>query len=212
MNEFELNITEMGKEILYARRRAGLSLVELARRVGTTKTTIFDVESGTKQNGGSVALVAKIANELGLSLDALCGISAKPAEKTVQGSKDKVFEAVKTLIDRKDTTAKITCLDPFRAGLSLYVNDMGIAYFAQEYAKARETIESNKDTEYYDTVKTAVTEAFESRFSSIRNSSVDYYFEGKYYVVIGEVGGVATITLHEIHEQSTNENSGVENQ
>lgn len=208
MNEFGIDIAEMGKKIRYARRNAKLTLEQLAQRVGTTKTTISDIESGTKQNGGNIALIAKIARELDLSLDFLCGINAKPAEEAKQASNGDVFKAIKTLIDRKDTTIEITYSDLSRVGLSLYVDDMGIAYFAQEYAKSCEMIESSKDTEYYDTVKGAVEKAFDNKFSSMRNG----YFEGKYYGVVGEVGGTATILLHEIHKQGTDENSGVENQ
>lgn len=205
MNEFELNITKMGREIQNARYRADLSQEELARRAGTTKTTISDIENGTKRNGGGIALIAKIAYELGLSLDSICEISAKPAKDAEQDekdaeqdNKDKVLEAIKVLIDpQKDISFRITFSNLYKACLNIFIDDTGLAYFAQEYAKALEMIEVNKDTEYYDTIKNAVLKAFESRFSGMKKGPNGYYLEGKYFEAVGEIGDTAGISLNE---------------
>ena len=97
MNDYQLNVKDMGNKIKLARAKAGLTQQQLADKAETTKTTIVDIEKGEKQNGGNIALIAGVARALNLSLDEICGINARPAESNEQDIKIKILNAIKTL-------------------------------------------------------------------------------------------------------------------
>ena len=99
MNDYQLNVKDMGNKIKLARAKAGLTQQQLADKAETTKTTIVDIEKGEKQNGGNIALIAGVARALNLSLDEICGINARPAESNEQDIKNKILNAIKTLLD-----------------------------------------------------------------------------------------------------------------
>lgn len=60
-----------GKALAAARRTAGLSQAELALRIGTAKSTIARVESGTMAPSLELALL--VARELGESVEQVFG-------------------------------------------------------------------------------------------------------------------------------------------
>lgn len=64
-----------------ARKKNGLSQIELAKQIGVSQGTISAYEKGTGQKGSgpTVEKVARIAVALGVSVDWLCGIDAPVA-------------------------------------------------------------------------------------------------------------------------------------
>lgn len=46
MNDYQLNVKDMGNKIKLARAKAGLTQQQLADKAETTKTTIVDIEKG----------------------------------------------------------------------------------------------------------------------------------------------------------------------
>ena len=48
MNDYQLNVKDMGNKIKLARAKAGLTQQQLADKAETTKTTIVDIEKGEK--------------------------------------------------------------------------------------------------------------------------------------------------------------------
>ena len=153
MNDYQLNVKDMGNKIKLARAKAGLTQQQLADKAETTKTTIVDIEKGEKQNGGNIALIAGVARALNLSLDEICGINARPAESNEQDIKNKILNAIKTLIDLDKSQIRLSkrnaSFDDDIVNLNITISDTGLAYFAQEYNNALKTIEVNRNTEYY---------------------------------------------------------------
>ncbi len=66
---------------------------------------------GEKQNGGNIALIAGVARALNLSLDEICGINARPAESNEQDIKNKILNAIKTLIDLDKSQIRLSKQD-----------------------------------------------------------------------------------------------------
>lgn len=60
----------LGRRIKRLRQACDLSAAELARRAGTSRTTISELETGKRQ-GSDPALLARLAAELGITLDEL---------------------------------------------------------------------------------------------------------------------------------------------
>ena len=165
MNDYQLNVKDMGNKIKLARAKAGLTQQQLADKAETTKTTIVDIEKGEKQNGGNIALIAGVARALNLSLDEICGINARPAESNEQDIKNKILNAIKTLLDLDKSQIRLSkrnaSFDDDIVNLNITISDTGLAYFAQEYNNALSTIEVNRSTEYYEDIKTTIMNAFE---------------------------------------------------
>ena len=137
MNDYQLNVKDMGNKIKLARAKAGLTQQQLADKAETTKTTIVDIEKGEKQNGGNIALIAGVARALNLSLDEICGINARPAESNEQDIKNKILNAIKTLLDLDKSQIRLSkrnaSFDDDIVNLNITISDTGLAYFAQEY-------------------------------------------------------------------------------
>ncbi len=140
MNDYQLNVKDMGNKIKLARAKAGLTQQQLADKAETTKTTIVDIEKGEKQNGGNIALIAGVARALNLSLDEICGINARPAESNEQDIKNKILNAIKTLLDLDKSQIRLSkrnaSFDDDIVNLNITISDTGLAYFAQEYNNA----------------------------------------------------------------------------
>lgn len=200
MNNYNFNVEHMGNKIKLARVKAGLTQEQLAEKAGTTKTTIVAVEKGEKQSGGNIMLIANIAAVLNLSLDEICGINTKPVEETEQDEKNKILNALKVIFDLKGATHSISASDfpSDTANLNITINDTGLAYFAQEYSKAVAMIETNKNTEYYEDVKSAIMNAFECRFANLKKDVFEYSFDDKIFILKGEDKEHITISLGEI--------------
>lgn len=199
MNEYQLDIKDMGNKIKLARAKAGLTLQQLADKAETTKPTIVDIEKGGKQNGGNVALIARIARALNLSLDEICGINARPVESNEQDIKNKILNAIKTLLDLDKSQIRLSkrnaSFDDDIVNLNITINDTGLAYFAQEYNNALKTIEVNRNTEYYEDIKTTIMNAFECRFIDMKlDFKNDYSFEHRSFCISGSDDNV-TIEL-----------------
>lgn len=199
MNDYQLNVKDMGNKIKLARAKAGLTQQQLADKAETTKTTIVDIEKGEKQNGGNIALIAGVARALNLSLDEICGINARPAESNEQDIKNKILNAIKTLIDLDKSQIKLSKQDhSYYYGdinLNITINDTGLAYFAQEYNNALKTIEVNRNTEYYEDIKTTIMNAFECRFIDMKlDFKNDFSFEHRAFCISGSDDNV-TIEL-----------------
>ena len=126
----------MGNKIKLARAKAGLTQQQLADKAETTKTTIVDIEKGEIQNGGNIALIAGVARALNLSLDEICGINARPAESNEQDIKNKILNAIKTLLDLDKSQIRLSkrnaSFDDDIVNLNITISDTGLAYFAQE--------------------------------------------------------------------------------
>lgn len=199
MNEYQLDIKDMGNKIKLARAKAGLTLQQLADKAETTKPTIVEIEKGGKQNGGNVALIARIARALNLSLDEICGINARPVESNEQDIKNKILNAIKTLLDLDKSQIRLSkrnaSFDDDIVNLNITINDTGLAYFAQEYNNALKTIEVNRNTEYYEDIKTTIMSAFECRFIDMKlDFKNDYSFEHRAFRISGSDDN-ATIEL-----------------
>ena len=209
MNEYQLDIKDMGNKIKLARAKAGLTLQQLADKAETTKTTIVEIEKGGKQNGGNIALIAGIARALNLSLDEICGINARPAESNEQDSKNKILNAIKTLIDLDKSQIRLSkrnaSFDDDIVNLNITISDTGLAYFAQEYNNALKTIEVNRNTEYYEDIKTTIMNAFECRFIDMKLDRQNHYSfghgHGNFYIS-GDDDNV-TIELNDFVEIKT---------
>lgn len=134
MNDYQLNVKDMGNKIKLARAKAGLTQQQLADKAETTKTTIVDIEKGEKQNGGNIALIAGVARALNLSLDEICGINARPAESNEQDIKNKILNAIKTLLDLDKSQIRLSkrnaSFDDDIVNLNITISDTGLAYFA----------------------------------------------------------------------------------
>lgn len=136
MNDYQLNVKDMGNKIKLARAKAGLTQQQLADKAETTKTTIVDIEKGEKQNGGNIALIAGVARALNLSLGEICGINARPAESNEQDIKNKILNAIKTLLDLDKSQIRLSkrnaSFDDDIVNLNITISDTGLAYFAQD--------------------------------------------------------------------------------
>lgn len=206
MNDYQLNVKDMGNKIKLARAKAGLTQQQLADKAKTTKTTIVDIEKGEKQNGGNIALIAGVARALNLSLDEICGINARPAESNEQDIKNKILNAIKTLLDLDKSQIRLSkrnaSFDDDIVNLNITISDTGLAYFAQEYNNALSTIEVNRSTEYYEDIKTTIMNAFECRFIDMKLDRQNYYSfdrEKGFFEIIGDNDNV-TITLDDFVE------------
>ena len=206
MNDYQLNVKDMGNKIKLARAKAGLTQQQLADKAETTKTTIVDIEKGEKQNGGNIALIAGVARALNLSLDEICGINARPAESNEQDIKNKILNAIKTLLDLDKSQIRLSkrnaSFDDDIVNLNITISDTGLAYFAQEYNNALSTIEVNRSTEYYEVIKTTIMNAFECRFIDMKLDRQNYYSfdrEKGFFEIIGDNDNV-TITLDDFVE------------
>lgn len=204
MNEYQLDIKDMGNKIKLARAKAGLTLQQLADKAETTKPTIVEIEKGGKQNGGNVALIARIARALNLSLDEICGINARPVESNEQDIKNKNLNAIKTLLDLDKSQIRLSkrnaSFDDDIVNLNITINDTGLAYFAQEYNNALKTIDVNRNTEYYEDIKTTIMNAFECRFIDMKLDRKNHYsFDNKFFEISGDNDNV-TITLDDFVE------------
>lgn len=190
MNDYQLNVKDMGNKIKLARAKAGLTQQQLADKAETTKTTIVDIEKGEKQNGGNIALIAGVARALNLSLDEICGINARPAESNEQDIKNKILNAIKTLLDLDKSQIRLSkrnaSFGDDIVNLNITIADTGLAYFAQEYNNALRTIEVNRNTEYYEDIKTTIMNAFECRFIDMKLDRQNYYsFEHELFYISG---------------------------
>jgi transcriptional regulator with XRE-family HTH domain len=78
----------VGQNVRHARERAGLSVRELARRLGVSASFLSQFELGQSQ--AAVSTLFAIASELNLSLDDLLGHSVAPPKKSGsrRGGKD----------------------------------------------------------------------------------------------------------------------------
>lgn len=206
MNDYQLNVKDMGNKIKLARAKAGLTQQQLADKAGTTKPTIVDIEKGGKQNGGNVALIASIATVLNLSLDEICGIKAQSETSNEQDIKNKILNAIKTLIDLDKSQIRLSKRNAFFdddiVNLNITIADTGLAYFAQEYNNALKTIEVNRNTEYYEDIKTTIMNAFECRFIDMKLDHQNYYSfdrEKGHFEISGDNDNV-TITLDDFVE------------
>lgn len=132
MNDYQLNVKDMGNKIKLARAKAGLTQQQLADKAETTKTTIVDIEKGEKQNGGNIALIAGVARALNLSLGEICGINARPAESNEQDIKNKILNAIKTLLDLDKSQIRLSkrnaSFDDDIVNLNITISDTGLAY------------------------------------------------------------------------------------
>jgi transcriptional regulator with XRE-family HTH domain len=70
----------LGQNVRNERKRAGLSVRELARRLGVSASFLSQFELGQSQ--ATVSTLFAIASELNLSLDELLGHSVSPAKET----------------------------------------------------------------------------------------------------------------------------------
>ena len=206
MNDYQLNVKDMGNKIKLARAKAGLTQQQLADKAETTKTTIVDIEKGEKQNGGNIALIAGVARALNLSLDEICGINARPAESNEQDIKNKILNAIKTLLDLDKSQIRLSkrnaSFDDDIVNLNITISDTGLAYFAQEYNNALSTIEVNRSTEYYEDINPTLMNAFECRFIDMKLDRQNYYSfdrEKGFFEIIGDNDNV-TITLDDFVE------------
>lgn len=205
MNDYQLNVKDMGNKIKLARAKTGLTQQQLADKAGTTKTTIVDIEKGGKQNGGNVALIASIATVLNLSLDEICGIKAQSETSNEQDIKNKILNAIKTLIDLDKSQIRLSkrnaSFDDDIVNLNITINDTGLAYFAQEYNNALKTIEVNRNTEYYEDIKTTIMNAFECRFIDMKLDPKSHYsFDKKKFFEISGDNDNVTITIDDFVE------------
>ena len=205
MNNYTFNVEHMGNEIKLARVKAGLTQEQLAEKAGTTKTTIVAVEKGEKQSGGNIMLIANIAAVLNLSLDEICGINARPVESNEQDIKNKILNAIKTLIDLDKSQIRLSkrnaSFDDDIVNLNITISDTGLAYFAQEYNNALKTIEVNRNTEYYEDIKTTIMNAFECRFIDMKLDRQNHYsFDKKKGFEISGDNDNVTIALDDFVE------------
>lgn len=199
MNDYQLNVKDMGNKIKLARAKTGLTQQQLANAVGVSKTTISNIENDGTQSGGNITLIASIAVALNTSLDAICGINARPAESNEQDSKNKILNAIKTLIDLDKSQIRLSkrnaSFDDDIVNLNITIADTGLAYFAQEYNNALKTIDVNRNTEYYEDIKTTIMNAFECRFIDMKLDRKNHYsFDNKFFEISGDNDNV-TITL-----------------
>ena len=85
--------------------------------------------------------------------------------------------------------------------LNITINDTGLAYFAQEYNNALKTIEVNRNTEYYEDIKTTIMNAFECRFIDMKLDPKSHYsFDKKKFFEISGDNDNVTITLDDFVE------------
>lgn len=199
MNDYQLNVKDMGNKIKLARARAGLTQQQLANAVGVSKTTISNIENDGTQSGGNITLIASIAVALNTSLDEICRINSRPAESNEQDIKNKILNAIKTLIDLDKSQIRLSkrnaSFDDDIVNLNITINDTGLAYFAQEYNNALKTIEVNRNTEYYEDIKTTIMNAFECRFIDMKlDFKNDFSFEHRAFCISGSDDNV-TIEL-----------------
>lgn len=206
MNDYQLNVKDMGNKIKLARAKAGLTQQQLANAVGVSKTTISNIENDGTQNGGNITLIASIAVALNTSLDEICGINARPAESNEQDIKNKILNAIKTLLDLDKSQIRLSKRNAFFdddiVNLNITIADTGLAYFAQEYNNALKTIEVNRNTEYYEDIKTTIMNAFECRFIDMKLDRQNYYSfdrEKGHFEISGDNDNV-TITLDDFVE------------
>lgn len=199
MNDYQLNVKDMGNKIKLARAKAGLTQQQLANAVGVSKTTISNIENDGTQSGGNITLIASIAVALNTSLDEICGINSRPAESNEQDIKNKILNAIKTLIDLDKSQIRLSkrnaSFDDDIVNLNITISDTGLAYFAQEYNNAIKTIEVNRNTEYYEDIKTTIMNAFECRFIDMKlDFKNDFSFEHRAFCISGSDDNV-TIEL-----------------
>lgn len=199
MNDYQLNVKDMGNKIKLARAKAGLTQQQLANAVGVSKTTISNIENDGTQSGGNITLIASIAVALNTSLDEICGINSRPAESNEQDIKNKILNAIKTLIDLDKSQIRLSkrnaSFDDDIVNLNITISDTGLAYFAQEYNNALKTIEVNRNTEYYEDIKTTIMNAFECRFIDMKlDFKNDFSFEHRAFCISGSDDNV-TIEL-----------------
>ena len=206
MNDYQLNVKDMGNKIKLARAKAGLTQQQLANAVGVSKTTISNIENDGTQSGGNITLIASIAVALNTSLDEICGINSRPAESNEQDIKNKILNAIKTLIDLDKSQIRLSkrnaSFDDDIVNLNITISDTGLAYFAQEYNNALKTIEVNRNTEYYEDIKTTIMNAFECRFIDMKLDRQNYYSfdrEKGHFEISGDNDNV-TITLDDFVE------------
>lgn len=204
---YKLDVELMGANIKNARIKAQMTQEQLALMVETSKTTIIDIEKGNKKSGGAIDLIAKICYALNISIDEVCGMKTKEEPDNKQQEKEKLFNALKTLLDYKDVQHTITAERDFSsefphallARINIDIWDTGLSYFLQEYLKTKAIIESSEKTPYYDDIKTVVLKALESRFEGMEYSETErqYCFKNKVLNIWGEVGEECSINLED---------------
>lgn len=87
-----MNLAAVSSRFRQAREQAGLSLDELARRTGLSKTSVWEIENGRcEPQFGSAA---KIAHALDVSLDWLASGVAHPDAAALRKTLMKVRKAV----------------------------------------------------------------------------------------------------------------------
>jgi XRE family transcriptional regulator, fatty acid utilization regulator len=74
MNESEPRGNQDGDKIRQLRKDAGLTVTELAERIGVVPGTLSNIELGNKPAG--LGLLIRIAKELGKQLDTLVKVAA----------------------------------------------------------------------------------------------------------------------------------------
>lgn len=138
----------IGKKIKERRNQLGITQSELAEKLEVTSNSIGKIERGENDNGGSVENYIKIAIVLELSLDELFEIEK---QKTIISDSTK-YNTIKDFIDFFGP--ELLCKRGIDAPASLLINDMGVAYYLQEYMKILELIKEMNDDEMKEKVKT----------------------------------------------------------
>ena len=143
----KIDYKAIGEKIKGRRNQLCMTQSDLAEKLEVTSNSIGKIERGENDNGGSVENYIKIAIVLELSLDELFEIEK---QKPIISDRTK-YNTIKDFIDffEPELLSRKGIEDP----ASLLVNDMGIAYYIQEYKKILETVKEMNDDEMKERVK-----------------------------------------------------------
>lgn len=164
---FDIDFEKVGRIIKDRRESLNYTQADLADMVNSTSTTIGSIENAKKKNGGNIDLYVKIAVALDLSLDELFNIEHE--KNKLAGNDEKVFSAIKIFLDVVSNNVKFSLALDHSGGedyAGLNIDDIGIAYYIQEYKKRVDAVENINDKGYREKARELFIADFDKNITS----------------------------------------------
>ena len=136
------DLTLFSKRLKEARLKADLTQAQLAKMADTTPATVSAYENTGTIKKASLDLVINLAKALSVSVDWLCGLNDNSTIQNSENDESK-FTAIKTFINLIGSNSVAYSMN--ESYMTLEVNDIGLAYYIQEYKRICEVIENMKD-------------------------------------------------------------------
>lgn len=156
------DLTLFSKRLKEARLKADLTQAQLAKMADTTPATVSAYENTGTIKKASLDLVINLAKALSVSVDWLCGLNDNSTIQNSENDESK-FTAIKTFINLIGSNSVAYSMN--ESYMTLEVNDIGLAYYIQEYKRICEVIENMKDGDLREKAKILFSKDFDKSFT-----------------------------------------------